>query len=159
MLPGAPWNQITCVMTVLQIIYHSADGVLPKYFHTASPSMALGSMNIGSRPAKRKAAGGIETLRAIPWVFAWTQMRLHIPAWLGGGSALKAVADTADGLAALRQMYRTWPFFKGFIDLVRTDSRASSLKVLASHLLKMRLMISTGGDRDLQGGSQHFHIL
>ena len=53
-----------------QTIYHSAGGVFAKYFHTASPSAALAQMNLGSRPAKRKAQGGIETLRAIPWVFA-----------------------------------------------------------------------------------------
>ena len=58
-----------------QTIYHSAGGVFARYFHTASPSSALAAMNLGSRPAKRKAAGGIETLRAIPWVFAWTQLR------------------------------------------------------------------------------------
>ena len=58
-----------------QTIYHSAGGTFAQYFHAASPSSALAAMNLGSRPAKRKAQGGIETLRAIPWVFAWTQAR------------------------------------------------------------------------------------
>ena len=104
-----------------QTIYHSAGGVFAQYFHTASPSSALASMNLGSRPAKRKAAGGIETLRAIPWVFAWTQMRLHLPVWLGGGEALKAMADTPEGLAELRAMYAQWPFFSALVDLVELE--------------------------------------
>jgi phosphoenolpyruvate carboxylase len=53
-------------------------------------------MNIGSRPAKRKAGGGIETLRAIPWIFAWTQTRFHLPVWLGVGEAIEQVRQTCD---------------------------------------------------------------
>lgn len=104
-----------------QTIYHSANGVFAQYFHNASPSAALASMNLGSRPAKRKAAGGIETLRAIPWVFAWTQMRLHLPVWLGGGEALQAVAATPEGFEQLRDMYVTWPFFRSLVDLVELE--------------------------------------
>ena len=51
----------------------------------------LGRMNIGSRPAKRKAAGSIDTLRAIPWIFAWTQTRFHLPVWLGVGEAFQVL--------------------------------------------------------------------
>lgn len=113
-------------------IYKSAGGVFAKYFHTAGPSSALASMNLGSRPAKRKAQGGIETLRAIPWVFAWTQMRLHLPVWLGGGEAIAAAAAEEGGLAKLHEMYQTWPFFTAFVDLVeleisKADPRVSSL--------------------------------
>ena len=104
-----------------QTIYKSAGGVFAQYFHTASPSAALASMNLGSRPAKRKAAGGIETLRAIPWVFAWTQMRLHLPVWLGGGEALANVASTPEGLAQLKDAYATWPFFRSLVDLVELE--------------------------------------
>lgn len=101
-------------------VYRSEDGIFAKYFHAATPTTALGTMNLGSRPAKRKPAGGIETLRAIPWVFAWTQTRLHLPVWLGGGAAL---ADTisSGGLDELQAMYRGWPFFKGLIDLVELE--------------------------------------
>ena len=75
-------------------VYQSTDGIFSHYFHAATPTSALATMNLGSRPAKRKAAGGIETLRAIPWVFAWTQTRLHLPVWLGGGAALaQQIAD------------------------------------------------------------------
>jgi phosphoenolpyruvate carboxylase len=59
------------------------------YFKTATPELELSRLNIGSRPTKRNPSGGIESLRAIPWTFAWTQTRLHLPAWLGVGEALQ----------------------------------------------------------------------
>ena len=102
-------------------IYHSAESCLPKYYWQATPAAALGAMNLGSRPAKRKAQGGIESLRAIPWNFAWTQCRLQLPVWLGGGAALAKLAATADGLASLRAMYDSWPFFRAFVDLVELE--------------------------------------
>ncbi len=102
------------------MVYKSEGGVFSHYFHAATPTSALAEMNLGSRPAKRKAAGGIETLRAIPWVFAWTQTRLHLPVWLGGGAAL-AAKIASGGLAELQQMYQTWPFFTGLIDLVELE--------------------------------------
>lgn len=76
-------------------------------------------MNIGSRPSKRKPNGGIESLRAIPWIFAWTQTRFHLPVWLGLGSALKEVLQIDPrNIAILRRMYNQWPFFRVTIDLV-----------------------------------------
>jgi phosphoenolpyruvate carboxylase len=94
-----------------QTVYQSEDAKFSKYFHVATPTAALAAMNLGSRPAKRKAAGGIETLRAIPWVFAWTQTRLHLPVWLGGGAAL--ADEIAQGnLIELQHMYKEWPFFQ-----------------------------------------------
>lgn len=101
-------------------IYHSAGGSFVKYFHEATPSGELGTMNIGSRPAKRKAQGGIETLRAIPWIFAWTQTRLLLPVWLGNGEALTKYIE--DGkLPVLQKMYKEWPFFQGMLDLVELE--------------------------------------
>lgn len=61
-----------------------------EFFQAATPVNELGRMNIGSRPAKRKAAGSIDDLRAIPWIFAWTQTRFHLPVWLGIGDAFQA---------------------------------------------------------------------
>ena len=76
-------------------------------------------MNIGSRPAKRKPGGGIETLRAIPWIFAWTQTRFHLPVWLGCGAAFKHVIEKdIRNLAMLKEMYNKWSFFRVTIDLL-----------------------------------------
>lgn len=63
-----------------------------EFFLAATPVSELGRMNIGSRPAKRKAAGSIDDLRAIPWIFAWTQTRFHLPVWLGIGDAFQVGA-------------------------------------------------------------------
>ncbi len=67
-------------------------------FHLSSPlpRSELGGLNIGSRPAKRKAGGGVETLRAIPWIFAWTQTRMHVPVWLGIGEALTEAFEESE---------------------------------------------------------------
>lgn len=59
------------------------------YFRSATPEQELGKLPLGSRPAKRRPTGGVESLRAIPWIFAWTQNRLMLPAWLGAGAALQ----------------------------------------------------------------------
>lgn len=76
-------------------------------------------MNIGSRPSKRKPSGGIESLRAIPWIFAWTQTRFHLPVWLGFGEAFKHVIQKdIRNLHMLQEMYNLWPFFRVTIDLV-----------------------------------------
>jgi len=117
-------------------VYRSEDGAFGRYFHAATPTSALAQMNLGSRPAKRKAAGGIETLRAIPWVFAWTQTRLHLPVWLGGGEALAARIANG-GLDELRQMYSTWPFFRGMIDLVEIELSKAEPAVSAYYDAKL----------------------
>lgn len=86
------------------------------YFRQATPELELGSLNIGSRPAKRNPKGGIESLRAIPWTFAWTQTRTHLSAWLGVGAGLDA-KDDQDALI-LQDMYENWPWFRELIDLI-----------------------------------------
>ncbi|KAH6780665.1 phosphoenolpyruvate carboxylase 3 [Perilla frutescens var. hirtella] len=90
-----------------------------EYFRLATPELEYGRMNIGSRPAKRKPSGGIESLRAIPWIFAWTQTRFHLPVWLGFGAAMKHIIQKdIKNLQMLRDMYNGWPFFRVTIDLV-----------------------------------------
>ncbi|KAK4790447.1 hypothetical protein SAY86_017751 [Trapa natans] len=90
-----------------------------EYFRLATPEMEYGRMNIGSRPSKRRPSGGIESLRAIPWIFAWTQTRFHLPVWLGFGAAFKSVLQKdIRNLEMLREMYNQWPFFRVTIDLV-----------------------------------------
>ncbi|KAI3818829.1 hypothetical protein L1987_12650 [Smallanthus sonchifolius] len=90
-----------------------------EYFRLATQELEYGRMNIGSRPSKRKPSGGIESLRAIPWIFSWTQTRFHLPVWLGFGSAFKhAIEKDSKNLEMMRVMYNEWPFFRVTIDLV-----------------------------------------
>lgn len=91
-----------------------------EYFRKATPEPELASLPIGSRPARRTTGGaGVESLRAIPWVFAWTQTRLLLPSWLGAGEALSdALAREAEPL--LREMYAEWPFFQSTLNLIET---------------------------------------
>jgi len=88
-----------------------------EYFRMATPEVELGHLNIGSRPARRAGQSGVRGLRAIPWVFAWTQTRLMLPGWLGVGEALQDAIDSGHG-DALRRMYRDWPFFRTTLDLI-----------------------------------------
>lgn len=94
-----------------------ADSRFVQYFRNATPEQELGLLNIGSRPQKRKE-GGVETLRAIPWVFAWTQTRSHLPVWLGLGTALRAGMESDEESSLLKEMYAKWPFFRSFFDLI-----------------------------------------
>jgi phosphoenolpyruvate carboxylase len=90
-----------------------------EYFRNATPEVELGELNIGSRPARRPGGkkAGVETLRAIPWQFSWTQSRLMLPSWLGLTAAVEAAMQ--DGAAEpLREMYEHWPFFRSTIELI-----------------------------------------
>ncbi len=88
-----------------------------EYFRAATPEEEIGKLKIGSRPARRRRGKGIKSLRAIPWVFAWTQTRLNLPAWLGIGEALQHAMDQDRG-ELLHEMYADWPFFAATLDLV-----------------------------------------
>ncbi|WP_075183255.1 phosphoenolpyruvate carboxylase [Pantoea sp. 1.19] len=90
------------------------------YFRSATPELELGKLPLGSRPAKRRPTGGVESLRAIPWIFAWTQNRLMLPAWLGAGAALQKAMEQGHQ-AQLEAMCRDWPFFStrlGMLEMV-----------------------------------------
>ena len=87
------------------------------YFRAATPEVELGKLPLGSRPAKRRVDGGIESLRAIPWIFAWSQNRLMLPAWLGAGEALQAACDRGE-MPLLQEMEQEWPFFKTRISML-----------------------------------------
>ncbi|MFC3883605.1 phosphoenolpyruvate carboxylase [Bacillus songklensis] len=86
------------------------------YFKQATPLLELGALNIGSRPMSRKGSERFEDLRAIPWVFAWTQSRQLLPAWFAAGTGLQRFVQKQGNLDLLRHMYRTWPFFRSTID-------------------------------------------
>ncbi|TXL69158.1 phosphoenolpyruvate carboxylase [Vineibacter terrae] len=85
-----------------------------RYFRQSTVLGEIANLNIGSRPASRSKLGGIEDLRAIPWVFSWAQCRLMLPGWYGFGAAVRAwtAGRPADGMATLQAMYRDWPFFR-----------------------------------------------
>ncbi|MBV4460094.1 phosphoenolpyruvate carboxylase [Pseudomonas sp. COR58] len=87
-----------------------------EYFRQSTPEQELGRLPLGSRPAKRRA-GGIESLRAIPWIFGWTQTRLMLPAWLGWETALNNALARGEG-GLLAQMREQWPFFRTRIDML-----------------------------------------
>ena len=97
-----------------------------QYFFESTPIREIAELNIGSRPASRKASQKIEDLRAIPWGFSWGQCRLTLPGWYGFGTAVDTFIHAADGDAALLQkMYRNWPFFKTLLsnmDMVMAKS-------------------------------------
>jgi phosphoenolpyruvate carboxylase len=90
-----------------------------EYFRAVTPEVELTLLNIGSRPARRPAGkrSGVESLRAIPWQFAWTQTRLLLASWLGVEEALGQAMDKGDR-DTLRTMYREWPFFRSALDLI-----------------------------------------
>ena len=88
-----------------------------KYFKTVTPHKALGKLSIGSRPSKRKNVDNIKSLRAIPWVFAWTQIRLMLPAWLGSAEALR-YSYIGQFRKTLFDMERNWPFFNSMLDML-----------------------------------------
>ena len=88
-----------------------------RYFKTVTPHMALGKLSIGSRPSKRKNVDNINSLRAIPWVFAWTQIRLMLPAWLGTAEALR-YSSIKKFRKTLTDMEKNWPYFNSTMDLL-----------------------------------------
>ena len=104
-------------MTAYRALVYETPG-FNDYFFSATPIREIAELNIGSRPASRKANQQIEDLRAIPWGFSWGQCRLTLPGWFGFGSAVSQLLDQPTpterkaALALLQKMYRQWPFFR-----------------------------------------------
>ncbi|XP_075658531.1 phosphoenolpyruvate carboxylase 4 [Castanea sativa] len=107
-------SKISC-QNYRSVVYENPEFLA--YFHEATPQAELGFLNIGSRPTRRKSSTGIGQLRAIPWVFAWTQTRFVLPAWLGVGAGLQCVCEKGH-TDDLKEMYKEWPFFQSTIDLI-----------------------------------------
>ncbi|WUI04604.1 phosphoenolpyruvate carboxylase [Spirillospora sp. NBC_00431] len=106
------------------------------WFAQVSPLEEIAELRIGSRPARRKAARGLEDLRAIPWVFAWTQTRVNLPGWYGLGSGLAAVSADGADLTELRDAYNAWPLFNTLLDNAEM-SLAKSDRAIAERYLAL----------------------
>jgi len=132
------------------------------WFSRISPLEEIGALRLGSRPARRSAARGLEDLRAIPWVFAWTQTRVNLPGWYGLGTGLATPGD----LDALAEAYREWPLFASLLDnaemsLAKTDRSIAeryldlggrpdlTAQVLAEYDRTVELVLSVTGHEGL----------
>ncbi|NIY84876.1 phosphoenolpyruvate carboxylase [Vibrio hepatarius] len=112
------------------------------YFRQATPELELGKLPLGSRPAKRNPNGGVESLRAIPWIFSWSQNRLVLPAWLGAGEAIQYSVDKGHQ-ALLEEMCREWPFFStrlGMLEMVYTKCNLEISRYYDERLANPKLL-------------------
>jgi phosphoenolpyruvate carboxylase len=122
------------------------DDDLPRFFRSFTPVDELALLSIGSRPATRPNApdrSELAALRAIPWVFAWTQNRCLLPAWYGCGSAF-ASAVYGGALEELRSLYRDWPFFRTFVENLEMTLAKTSIEIARGYLR----LVPDGAARD-----------
>jgi len=110
------------------------------YFFAATPIREIAGLNIGSRPASRKATRAIEDLRAIPWSFSWGQCRMALPGWCGFGSGVAAFVDGAgaagrdERIALLQRMHRQWPFFRTLLSNLDMVMAKSDLRIASRYV-------------------------
>ena len=142
-----------------------------EWFRAATPISELGELNIGSRPPSRKAGNSIADLRAIPWVFSWSQARIMLPGWYGTGSALESyVGDSDERLQQLRRLHERWPFVRTvlsnmgmvlaktdlglaarYAELVRDEDLRARVfdQITAEHERTCRMLLAITGDDHL----------
>ena len=123
------------------------DPAFPPFFRSFTPVDELALLEIGSRPVSRPEAAGrseLEALRAIPWVFAWTQNRCLLPAWYGCGTAFADYGLEGERLDWLRRLYREWPFFRALVENLEMTLAKSSFEIAAGYLD----LVPPSADRD-----------
>ena len=130
-------------LTVFRELAYESDALF-RMFRSVTPVEALANARFGSRPAYRPGANaGIEGIRAIPWVFGWTQIRLMLPGWLGAGTALGHHVATPGGLDVLKRMAQRWPFFDDLLSKIEMVCAKADMEIA-------RLYVETlGGDMEL----------
>jgi phosphoenolpyruvate carboxylase len=135
--PQTRWEQVmeelsaTAQETYRSLVYDDEDFLA--FFSESSPIGELSLLNMGSRPARRMQNPAVDSLRAIPWVFAWTQNRFLLPSWYGAGTAFKDFAEEEQGLAVLREMYEGWPFFRTLVDFMQMTLAKSDLRIAENY--------------------------
>lgn len=124
-------------------VVHGTEGFL-EYFSQATPVEEFGRLRIASRPARRKRGSkSLDDLRAIPWVFGWTQSRHLLPGWLGVGTALEQFIDTGPAanhrrqLDLLREMYRSWPFFQATIANIEMTLAKADFQIARQYAMRL----------------------
>lgn len=134
------WRQIMDDMSQFSCAAYRSivfeDPVFIRYFQHATPQEELANLNIGSRPTRRKAGADVTTLRAIPWIFAWTQTRMILPAWLGVADGINAVVKDGNR-SILRDMYEHWPFFQSVIDLIEMVLTKADMRIATMYDLHL----------------------
>ena len=99
------------------------------FYHTVTPIEEISRLNIGSRPARRTGERSLDSLRAIPWVFSWTQTRANLPGWYGLGTGLAEI-----DLELLQEMYGSWPFFRTLLDFAQMSLAKADMEIFETYL-------------------------
>ncbi|CAH9050708.1 Phosphoenolpyruvate carboxylase [Pseudoalteromonas holothuriae] len=119
--PQSSWQEVMALISNASCEHYRSivreNSQFVPYFRMATPEVELAKLPLGSRPAKRNPNGGVESLRAIPWIFAWSQNRLMLPAWLGALQGLQAAVDTYSE-QTLKDMSEQWPFFRTRLEML-----------------------------------------
>ncbi|MFZ5722452.1 MAG: phosphoenolpyruvate carboxylase [Pseudomonadota bacterium] len=135
--PAAEWRALMDALTAVSVQgYRDVVRGEPRfvdYLRTVTPEQELATLALGSRPAKRRAQGGLETLRAIPWVFAWTQIRLMLPAWLGTDNALAWLRGHPEQQAVFAEMLARWPYFQAVVDMLEMVLAKADMRIAAHY--------------------------